>query len=63
MKNTLNLEHSLIVLKKEEEKLMRRVQKMVDSAYKYAIEEKIRGLRVVINITKQANLEYDNYNA
>jgi hypothetical protein len=63
MKNTLDLEHSLAVLKKEEEKLMRRVQKMVDSTFKYAIEEKIRGLRVVINIAKQANLEYDNVRA
>lgn len=63
MKNTLDLEHSLVVLKKEEEKLMRRVQKMVDSAYKYAIEEKIRGLRVVISIAKQVNLEYDNVRA
>ena len=42
---------------------MKRVQKMVDSTFKYAIEEKIRGLRAVIKITKQANLEYDNYNA
>ena len=63
MKNTLDLEHSLAVLKKEEEKLMRRVQKMVDSTFKYAIEEKIRGLRVVISIAKQANLEYDNVRA
>jgi hypothetical protein len=63
MKNTLDLEHSLAVLKKEEEKLMRRVQKMVDSTFKYAIEEKIRGLRVVISIAKQANLEYDNIRA
>jgi hypothetical protein len=60
---TLNLDHPLEVLKKNEEMLMRRVQKMVDSAHKYAIEEKIRGLRVVIAIVKQANLEYNDNNA
>jgi hypothetical protein len=59
MKNTLNLDHPLEVLKKNEEMLMRRVQKMVDSEHKYKIEEKIRGLRVVIAIVKQANAEYE----
>jgi hypothetical protein len=56
---TLNLDHPLEVLKKNEEMLMRRVQKMVDSEHKYKIEEKIRGLRVVIAIVKQANTEYE----
>ena len=56
---TINLEHPLEVLRKNEEMLMRRVQKMVDSAHKYAIEEKIRGVRAVIAIVKQANLEYE----
>ena len=60
---TINLEHPLEVLRKNEEMLMRRVAKMVDSTNKYAIEEKIRGLRVVIAIVKQANLEYNDNNA
>jgi len=60
MKNTLDLDHPLEVLKKEEEKLMRRVQKMVDSTYKYAIEEKIRSIRVVIKIIKQVNTELES---
>jgi hypothetical protein len=58
---TLNLQHTIEVLEKNEAMLMKRVQKMVDSAYKYAIEEKIRGLRAVIKITKSINL--DDYNA
>lgn len=56
---TINLEHPLEVLRKNEEMLMRRVQKMVDSAHKYAIEEKIRGVRAVIAIVKQANSTYE----
>jgi hypothetical protein len=60
MKNTLDLEHPLEVLKKNEEVLMRRVQKMVDSTYKYRIEEKIRGIRAVIKIIKQVNLELES---
>lgn len=58
---TLNLEHTIEVLEKNEAMLMKRVKKMVDSAHKYAIEEKIRGLRAVIKITKSINL--DDYNA
>ena len=58
---TLNLQHTIDVLEKNEAMLMKRVQKMVDSTYKYAIEEKIRGLRAVIKITKSINL--DDYNA
>jgi hypothetical protein len=58
---TLNLQHTIEVLEKNEIMLMKRVQKMVDSAHKYAIEEKIRGLRAVIKITKSINL--DDYNA
>jgi len=58
---TLNLQHTIEVLEKNEVMLMKRVQKMVDSAHKYAIEEKIRGLRAVIKITKSINL--DDYNA
>ena len=56
---TINLDHPLEILRKNEEMLMRRVQKMVDSEHKYKIEEKIRGLRVVIAIVKQANAEYE----
>jgi len=56
---TINLDHPLEILRKNEEMLMRRVQKMVDSEHKYKIEEKIRGLRVVIAIVKQANTEYE----
>ena len=61
MQNTLNLQHTIEVLEKNEAMLMKRVQKMVDSTFKYAIEEKIRGLRAVIKITKSINL--DDYNA
>ena len=60
---TINLEHPLEVLRKNEEMLMRRVQKMVDSEHKWKVEEKIRGLRVVIAIVKQANMEYNDNNS
>jgi hypothetical protein len=59
----INLDHPLEVLKKNEEMLMRRVAKMVDSDHKWKVEEKIRGLRVVIAIVKQANMEYNDNNA
>ena len=55
MQNTLNLEHPLEVLRKEEEKLMKRIRTMVDSDYKWKVEDKLRGIRVIINICKQAN--------
>ena len=60
MKNTLNLDHPLEVLKKNEEVLMKRIQKMVDSHYKYQVEAKLRGVRAVIAIVKQANLEFES---
>ena len=61
---TINLEHPLEVLRKNEEMLMRRVQKMVDSEHKYKIEDKIRGIRVVTQIIKLAhNIELDDNNA
>lgn len=63
MKSTLNLDHPLEVLKKNEEILMKRIQKMVDSHYKYQVEAKLRGVRAVIAIVKQANLEYDDVRA
>ena len=59
----INLDHPLEVLRKNEEMLMRRVTKMVDSDHKWKVEEKIRGLRVVIAIVKQANMEYYDNNA
>jgi len=58
---TLNLQHTIEVLEKNEAMLMKRVQKIVDSSYNFAIEEKIRGLRAVIKITKSINL--DDYNS
>ena len=59
----INLDHPLEVLRKNEEMLMRRVTKMVDSDHKWKVEEKIRGLRVVIAIVKQANMEYNDNNS
>ena len=55
MQNTLNLEHPLEVLRKNEEVLMRRIRTMVDSDHKWKVEDKLRGIRVIINICKQAN--------
>ena len=63
MQNTLNLEHPLEVLKKNEEVLMKRIRTMVDSDHKWKVEAKLKGIRAVIAIVKQANLEYDDYNA
>lgn len=54
MRISLDFQHPLEVLRKEEEKLMKRVAKMVDSAYKHTVEDKIRSIRVIINICKQA---------
>jgi hypothetical protein len=54
MRISLDFQHPIDVLRKEEEKLMKRVTKMVDSAYKHTIEDKIRSIRVIINICKQA---------
>ena len=55
MQNTLNLEHPLEVLKKNEEVLMKRIRTMVDSDHKWKVEAKLRGIRAVIAIVKQAN--------
>ena len=55
MQNTLNLEHSLEVLRKNEEVLMKRIRTMVDSDHKWKVEAKLRGIRAVIAIVKQAN--------
>ena len=55
MKNTLNLEHPLEVLRKNEEVLMKRIRTMVDSDHKWKVEAKLRGIRAVIAIVKQAN--------
>ena len=55
MQNTLNLEHPLEVLRKNEEVLMKRIRTMVDSDHKWKVEAKLRGIRVIINICKQAN--------
>ena len=55
MQNTLNLEHPLEVLKKNEEVLMRRIRTMVDSDHKWKVEAKLRGIRAVIAIVKQAD--------
>ena len=55
MQNTLNLEHSLEVLRKNEEVLMKRIRTMVVSDHKWKVEAKLRGIRAVIAIVKQAN--------
>jgi hypothetical protein len=60
MKNTLNLDHPLTVLKKNEEVLMKRIRTMVDSDHKWKVEAKLRGIRAVIAIVKQANLELES---
>ena len=60
MKNTLDLDHPLTVLKKNEEVLMKRIRTMVDSHYKWKVEAKLRGIRAVIAIVKQANLELES---
>ena len=54
MKISLDFQHQIDVLRKEEKKLMKRVAKMVNSTYKHTIEDKIRSIRVIINICKQA---------
>jgi hypothetical protein len=54
MRISLDFNYPLEVLHKEEIKLMKRVQRIVDSEYKHIIEDKIRSIRVIINICKQA---------
>jgi hypothetical protein len=56
---TIDLQHTVEVLEKNEAMLMKRVKKMVDSTYKYTVEEKIRGLRVAIRLVKNAIEELD----
>ena len=59
MKNEINFQHAFEVLRKNEEVLIRRVRTMADSTHKWKVEAKLRGIRAVIAIVKQANLEYE----
>lgn len=59
MKNEINFQHPFEVLRKNEEVLIKRIRTMVDSDHKWKVEAKLRGVRAVIAIVKQANLEYE----